>query len=85
MSTCSRPLASARPTTFSTSAAARDTTRVAARHAIRGRAVGIDLSAPMPELARCIAVEEVLGNITFERDDVAGGVPHRAGPRGCGA
>jgi hypothetical protein len=44
------------------SAAARDTIRIAARHAIRGRAVGIDLSAPMPELARRIAVEKALGN-----------------------
>ncbi|TQS20719.1 class I SAM-dependent methyltransferase [Microbispora hainanensis] len=45
------------------------TTRIAARHARRGQVVGIDLSAPMLELARRIAAEESLANITFERGD----------------
>lgn len=45
------------------------TTRIAARHARSGQAVGIDLSAPMLELARRIAAEESLANITFERGD----------------
>lgn len=45
------------------------TTRIAARHARRGQVAGIDLSAPMLELARRIAAEESLANITFERGD----------------
>ncbi|WP_433432152.1 class I SAM-dependent methyltransferase [Nonomuraea sp. CA-141351] len=46
-----------------------ETTRMSARLAARGHAVGIDLSAPMLELARRIATEEAIGNITFERGD----------------
>jgi SAM-dependent methyltransferase len=46
-----------------------ETTRVSARLAARGHAVGIDLSAPMLELARRVAAEQAIGNITFEQGD----------------
>ncbi|GAA3231253.1 class I SAM-dependent methyltransferase [Nonomuraea helvata] len=46
-----------------------DTTRIAARHAARGCALGIDLSAPMLEIARRLSAEQAIGNITFERGD----------------
>lgn len=45
------------------------TTRLAARRAAQGRALGIDLSAPMLERARASAVQEGIGNVTFERAD----------------
>ncbi|MER7576186.1 methyltransferase domain-containing protein [Streptomyces sp. NPDC126514] len=45
------------------------TTRIAARQARAGHAVGIDLSAPMLERARCDAAAEGLDNITFEQGD----------------
>lgn len=45
------------------------TTRAAGRAARRGRAVGVDLSAPMLERARAAAAEEGLGNVTFEQGD----------------
>jgi ubiquinone/menaquinone biosynthesis C-methylase UbiE len=44
-------------------------TRLAARRAPRGRAVGVDLSAPMLERARAAAVEEAIANVTFEQGD----------------
>ncbi|MEO3886709.1 methyltransferase domain-containing protein [Nonomuraea sp. B5E05] len=46
-----------------------DTTRIAARQAARGHAVGIDLSTPMLEIARRLSAEQAIGNITFERGD----------------
>ncbi|MEV0231901.1 methyltransferase domain-containing protein [Nonomuraea sp. NPDC050786] len=46
-----------------------ETTRIAARHAARGHAVGIDLSTPLLEIARRISAEQAIGNITFERGD----------------
>lgn len=45
------------------------TTRLAARQATRGRAMGLDLSAPMLERARESARREGLGNVTFEQAD----------------
>jgi len=45
------------------------TTRLAARHARRGRADGIDLSAPMLERARAAAAAEGIANATFEQGD----------------
>jgi SAM-dependent methyltransferase len=45
------------------------TTRLAARRASRGHAVGIDLSGPMLERARATAAEEGIANVTFEQGD----------------
>lgn len=45
------------------------TTRLAARQAARGHAVGIDLSAPMLEQARTAAAEESVPNVTFVQGD----------------
>ncbi|MBT2364733.1 methyltransferase domain-containing protein [Streptomyces sp. ISL-10] len=45
------------------------TTRLAARRAARGRATGLDLSAPMLERARATARAENLANVDFERGD----------------
>ncbi|MFJ9419043.1 class I SAM-dependent methyltransferase [Streptomyces sp. NPDC101227] len=45
------------------------TTRLAARRAVDGRAVGLDLSGPMLERARASTTEERLANVAFERGD----------------
>jgi ubiquinone/menaquinone biosynthesis C-methylase UbiE len=45
------------------------TTRLAARHAARGHAYGIDLSTPMLERARRTAADEGITNVTFEQGD----------------
>ncbi|GAB3461916.1 methyltransferase domain-containing protein [Streptomonospora sediminis] len=45
------------------------TTRLAARAANRGRAVGLDLSAPMLERARRTAAAEGIANAAFEQGD----------------
>ncbi|OIJ68048.1 class I SAM-dependent methyltransferase [Streptomyces mangrovisoli] len=45
------------------------TTRLAARAAARGSALGLDLSAPMLATARTLAEKEDLENITFEQGD----------------
>ncbi|MFF3392713.1 class I SAM-dependent methyltransferase [Streptomyces sp. NPDC002669] len=45
------------------------TTRLAARRAVNGRALGIDLSGPMLERARASAEREGLGNVAFEHAD----------------
>lgn len=45
------------------------TTRLAARRARRGHAVGIDLSAPMLERARRLAAQDGIGNVTFINAD----------------
>jgi ubiquinone/menaquinone biosynthesis C-methylase UbiE len=45
------------------------TTRLAARHATLGHAVGIDISAPMLARARASATQEDLRNITFVQGD----------------
>jgi SAM-dependent methyltransferase len=45
------------------------TTRLAARRARRGRALGLDLSGPMLERARESAQRENVGNVTFEQGD----------------
>ncbi|MEU8528489.1 methyltransferase domain-containing protein [Streptomyces sp. NPDC048629] len=45
------------------------TTRIAAQQAHEGHAVGIDLSAPMLERARCDAAAESVSNIVFEQGD----------------
>ncbi|MFE9903929.1 class I SAM-dependent methyltransferase [Streptomyces achromogenes] len=45
------------------------TTRRAARRAPRGRALGLDLSAPMLAEARARAKEEGLGNVSFVQGD----------------
>lgn len=45
------------------------TTRLAARLAPQGTAVGLDLSAPMLERARASAAEERTANVLFERGD----------------
>ncbi|MGW1377502.1 class I SAM-dependent methyltransferase [Streptomyces sp. NPDC002446] len=45
------------------------TTRLAARRAGRGRALGLDLSAPMLARARETARREDVGNATFEQGD----------------
>jgi SAM-dependent methyltransferase len=45
------------------------TTRLAARRASRGHAVGIDLSAPMLERARATAAAESIANVTFLQGD----------------
>jgi SAM-dependent methyltransferase len=44
-------------------------TREAARAAINGSAVGVDISAPMLELARRLSDEQGLANITFQQAD----------------
>ncbi|SUA73235.1 Uncharacterized methyltransferase ycgJ [Nocardia otitidiscaviarum] len=45
------------------------TTRIAARLAVRGHAMGLDISAPMLDSARRTAVDEGIDNITFEQGD----------------
>jgi len=45
------------------------TTRLAARQAPRGRALGVDLSAPMLERARATAAAEGITNVTFDQGD----------------
>ncbi|MCZ4119719.1 class I SAM-dependent methyltransferase [Streptomyces sp. H39-S7] len=45
------------------------TTRLAARRAVNGRALGLDLSAPMLERARESARHEGLPNVAFEQGD----------------
>ncbi|MEV6425783.1 class I SAM-dependent methyltransferase [Streptomyces sp. NPDC051662] len=45
------------------------TTRLAARRATAGQAVGIDISAPMVERARAVAAEEGVANAVFEQGD----------------
>jgi SAM-dependent methyltransferase len=45
------------------------TTRAAARHASAGSATGVDLSAPMLEVARAQAKAEGLTNVTFTQAD----------------
>ncbi|MEV0375200.1 class I SAM-dependent methyltransferase [Streptomyces sp. NPDC050636] len=45
------------------------TTRLAARQAVNGRAMGLDLSGPMLARARESAQREGLGNVTFEEGD----------------
>jgi ubiquinone/menaquinone biosynthesis C-methylase UbiE len=45
------------------------TTREAARAAIDGNALGIDLSAPMLERARRLSDDEGLSNVTYEQAD----------------
>ena len=45
------------------------TSRLAARRAIRGRVVGLDLSGPMLARARDLAVAEGLTNVAFEQGD----------------
>jgi SAM-dependent methyltransferase len=45
------------------------TTRQAARTAIAGGALGVDLSAPMIDRARALAQAEGLRNVTFQRAD----------------
>jgi SAM-dependent methyltransferase len=45
------------------------TTRLAARRASRGRAVGFDLSAPMLERAAATAADEGVTNVSFEQGD----------------
>jgi SAM-dependent methyltransferase len=44
-------------------------TREAARAAVTGSAVGVDVSAPMLERARKLSADEGLANITFEQAD----------------
>lgn len=44
-------------------------TRLAARQASRGQAVGVDLSAPMLARARATASDESLTNLSFEQGD----------------
>ncbi|GAA4586476.1 class I SAM-dependent methyltransferase [Planotetraspora phitsanulokensis] len=44
-------------------------TRLAARRAPRGRAVGVDLSAPMLAQARAAAASDAIANVTFEQGD----------------
>ncbi|MBH5336046.1 methyltransferase domain-containing protein [Streptomyces pactum] len=44
-------------------------TRLAARRAPLGRALGVDLSAPMLATARALAAAEQVPNVTFEQDD----------------
>ncbi|MFI0966554.1 class I SAM-dependent methyltransferase [Streptomyces sp. NPDC021080] len=48
---------------------AGQTTRLAARTAARGSALGLDLSGPMLDRARLLAAEEGLSNIGFEQGD----------------
>ncbi|MBC9712489.1 methyltransferase domain-containing protein [Streptomyces sp. TRM66268-LWL] len=49
---------------------AGQTTRLAARRAHEGTALGVDLSAPMLGRARAVAAEEGVGNVRFEQGDV---------------
>jgi ubiquinone/menaquinone biosynthesis C-methylase UbiE len=44
-------------------------TREAARAAVNGRAVGVDISAPMLERARRLSQAEGLANVTYQRGD----------------
>jgi SAM-dependent methyltransferase len=46
-----------------------ETTRIAARVASRGAALGIDLSGPMLERARVRAERQSVGNVAFEKAD----------------
>lgn len=46
-----------------------ESTREAARAAVRGSAVGIDLSAPMLERARRLSADQGLANITYQQAD----------------
>lgn len=46
-----------------------DTTRNVARRAMAGSALGVDLSGPMLDRARTLAVEQGLDNASFERVD----------------
>ncbi|BCB82698.1 methyltransferase [Phytohabitans suffuscus] len=46
-----------------------DSTRLAARRAVQGRAVGIDLSSPMLERARAAAAREGVPNARFDQGD----------------
>ncbi|QVQ53818.1 class I SAM-dependent methyltransferase [Spiractinospora alimapuensis] len=46
------------------------TTRLAASRAVRGRALGIDLSTPMLDHGRATAEREGLDNIAFEKGDI---------------
>ncbi|MGW2826675.1 class I SAM-dependent methyltransferase [Streptomyces sp. NPDC001443] len=48
---------------------AGQTTRLAARAAVRGSVLGLDLSGPMLDRARLLAAREGLGNIGFEQGD----------------
>src|SRR5438093_13711292 len=48
---------------------AGQSTRDAARAAVGGSALGVDLSAPMLEVARGRAVEEGVRNVAFEQAD----------------
>ncbi len=48
---------------------AGQTTRLAARRASGGHALGLDLSAPMLERARLSALQEGLGNVSFAQGD----------------
>lgn len=48
---------------------AGQTTRLAARRAVHGHALGLDLSAPMLARARGTAREEGLANVSFEQGD----------------
>ncbi|MDN3297577.1 class I SAM-dependent methyltransferase [Streptomyces ficellus] len=45
------------------------TTRLAARRAVNGHALGVDLSAPMLERARESARRERVGNVSYEQGD----------------
>ncbi len=45
------------------------TTRLAARRAHCGRAIGVDLSTPMLERARALAADEGLADVAFEKGD----------------
>ncbi|WP_415950655.1 class I SAM-dependent methyltransferase [Streptomyces sp. KLOTTS4A1] len=49
---------------------AGQTTRLAARRARDGHAHGVDLSAPMLARARGVALDEGIGNVSFEQGDV---------------
>lgn len=46
-----------------------ETTRIAARHAPEGRAVGLDVSAPMLDIARSLAERDGLSNVEFVQGD----------------
>ena len=45
------------------------TTRLAARRASRGHAVGVDLSRPMLQRARAVAADEGISNVRFDQGD----------------
>lgn len=47
-----------------------ETTRGAAQRATTGSAVGVDLSGPMLDLARALAADQGLDNVSFEQADV---------------